>query len=208
MAKAFYFLEYVVGKILGKLRPKMIRNSHVHSSSSVGPGSEFISSKMGRHSYCGADCRIVDTEIGSFCSIANSCAIGLDSHSIDWVSTSPVFNENRDQIKMKYSHFPFATRTFVQVGSDVWIGERVVIKSGVSVGHGSIIGAGSVVTKDIPPYEIWGGVPAKLIRKRFSPEITEGLLVSQWWNLDDNLLTRAAKSIRSPVDFLKVLNEK
>ncbi|WP_367143848.1 CatB-related O-acetyltransferase [Bdellovibrio bacteriovorus] len=162
---------------------------------------------MDRNSYLGVSCRVVDTKIGSFCSIANDCCIGLDTHSIDWVSTSPVFNKNREQIKTKYSKHEFKTRTVVSIGNDVWIGEKVVIKSGVTIGTGAIIGAGSVVTKDVPPYEIWGGVPAKCIRQRFPAELAEGLLKSRWWELSDEELTRVAPFVKDPAVFLRKLNE-
>ncbi|WII71833.1 CatB-related O-acetyltransferase [Bdellovibrio sp. 22V] len=205
--KILILIEYYFCKALKKLKPRAIKNSVVHVSSSVGPGSEFINSRMGRHSYLGMECRAVDTTIGSFCSIANGCSFGLDTHSINWVSTSPVFNRNRDQIKTKFSFHEFKTRTHVNIGHDVWIGENVVIKSGVNIGTGAVIGAGSVVTKDVPPYEIWGGVPAKLIRRRFPDDVSVRLLQSQWWNLDDSTLTKLAAYIQEPSIFLGKLHE-
>lgn len=200
--KILEVIEYYFCKILKRLQPRAVRNSFVHESSSIGPGSEFINSKMGRNSYLGSSCRVVDTSIGSFCSIANGCLFGLDTHSINWVSTSPVFNKNREQIKTKYALHEFITRTHVEIGHDVWIGENVVIKSGITVGIGAIIGAGSVVTKNIPPYEIWGGVPARLIRKRFSEDICSQLLNSQWWSLNDIALKELAPYIQEPAVFL------
>ena len=75
-----------------------------------------------------------------------------------------------------------ATKGDVIVGNDVWIGNGVTILSGVEIGHGAVIAAGSVVTRSIPPYSIAGGVPAKVIRLRFSPEIIDALLILEWWN--------------------------
>ena len=74
------------------------------------------------------------------------------------------------------------------LGNDVWVGSHVLINGGVTVGHGAVIGAGAVVVKDVPPYAIVGGVPAKIIRFRFSPEVIEKLLELQWWNLPDETL--------------------
>ncbi len=196
-------IEYYICKIAKKLTLRALKNSSVHPSSSVGPGSEFMNSTLGRHSYVGYYCRILNTEIGSFCSIANECVIGADSHSLNWVSTSPVFNRNKDQISYKYSYHKFETRSSVIIGHDVWIGERVIIKSGLVIGDGSVIGAGSVVTKSIPPYEIWGGVPAKFIKNRFDKVLSERLLASKWWSFDDQRLRELATSIKEPEEFLK-----
>ena len=106
----FSTIEYYIAKLIKRLNPRAIKYSTIHPQSSVGPGSQFINSTMQKHSYCGSGCQILDTKIGSFCSIANNCVIGADSHSIDWASTSPVFNRNRDQIKFKYSFHEFQIR--------------------------------------------------------------------------------------------------
>ena len=89
------------------------------------------------------------------------------------------------------------------IGSDVWIGINSMIKSGVKIGHGSIIGMGSVVTKDVEPYTIVGGCPAKVIKKRFSDGIILELLQSKWWELKESDLKILAKHIKDPVIFLR-----
>ena len=81
-----------------------------------------------------------------------------------------------------------------------------MIKSGVKIGHGSIIGMGSVVTKDVAPYTIVGGCPAKIIKKRFNDEIILGLLESKWWDLKESDLKKLAKHIKDPIIFLKEYN--
>lgn len=201
-----FFLEYYISKIIKKLHLRAVKNSRVHKSSSIGSGSLFIDSTMGRNSFCGYDCVVVKTIVGSFCSIASNCEIGGATHSIEWVSTSPVFNENKEQIKKKYSHFEFGTNEMTIIGHDVWIGSRALIKSGVNIGTGAVIGMGSVVTKDVPPFEIWAGNPAKLIRKRFDDEMIEVLLESEWWEMKDQELEKMAVNIRNVKDFIDLIS--
>lgn len=76
----------------------------------------------------------------------------------------------------------------INIGNDVWIGSRALIMGGVTIGNGAVVGAGAVVTKDVPPYAIVGGVPTKIIRYRFSPDVIERLLDLNWWNMSDDLL--------------------
>lgn len=195
-------IEYYISKLLKKLRFKAVKNSIIDKSSRVGSGTLFIDSTMGRNSFCGYDCTISSANIGSFCSIASNCEIGGASHSLEWVSTSPVFNENRDQIKQKYSFHKFDTTMITTIGHDVWLGANVLVKSGVEIGTGSVIGMGSVVTKNIPPYEIWAGNPAKFIKRRFDIETSERLLNSRWWELSDSELRDKAINICDVAAFL------
>jgi len=101
---------YYFAKALKRLKPRAIKGSTIHKNSHIGPGSEFIDSTIQKHSYCGYDCRIVATQIGSFCSIANDCKIGLDSHPTEWASTSPVFSDSKGQRdKVKYATHIYQT---------------------------------------------------------------------------------------------------
>jgi len=196
-------IEYIISKIVKKLHFKAVKNSFVHRSSSIGQGSSFIESTMDRNSFCGYDCTIVKSKIGSFCSIASNCEIGGANHTIDWVSTSPVFNINKDQIRKKYSHFEFDPMQQTKIGNDVWIGANCLIKSGVTIGDGAIIGMGSVVTKNVPPYTIVAGIPAKVIRNRFEESITKDLLELRWWDMEDSKLKKYAQHIKDPAIFIR-----
>ena len=89
----------------------------------------------------------------------------------------------------------------------MWIGDGVYIKPGVRIGNGSVIGMGSIVTKDVLPYTIVAGNPAKIIRKRFSEDIVERLLKSEWWNLPSDVLEKAAEEIKNPIEFLRIIAE-
>lgn len=132
--------------------------------------------------------------IGSFCSIADEITVFLGgNHRIDWATTYPFpeFFEHWDSASGITGH-P-STNGDVVIGNDVWIGSHSVIMSGVTIGDGAVIGAYSLVTKDVPPYAIVGGNPARLIRLRFSPSIVDSLLKIAWWEWDDS---RIAKSIQ------------
>ncbi|WP_102431736.1 MULTISPECIES: CatB-related O-acetyltransferase [unclassified Vibrio] len=129
---------------------------------------------------------IIGATIGKFCSIGPNCRIGLGMHpSSDFVSTHPVFFSSESHVGLQFTkknHFP--EYEDISIGNDVWIGAHVLIKDGVTIGNGAIVGAGAVVTKDVEPYAIVAGIPAKLLKYRFSINKIEYLQSNQWWNKD------------------------
>ena len=110
------------------------------------------------------------------------------------MSTSPIFTQKVNALqkcwidKDVFEHKTEDERVYI--GNDVWVGSHVLINGGVHVGDGAVIGAGAVVVKDVPPYAIVGGVPAKVIRYRFSSEVIARLLELEWWNFDDSELKK------------------
>lgn len=194
-------ITYVWSKFIKKIKGKAIRNSYINRSSKIEAGSSVINSTLGKYSFCGYDCKIFNCSIGSFCSIADNVKIGLAEHPIDWVSSSPVFYSGKDSVKRKFSNFSRKKSKTTYIGNDVWIGENVIIKAGVNIGTGAVIAMGAVVTRDVEPYEIVGGVPAKHIRYRFDRETFSMLLSSKWWDLNDNDLFKLSKYIREPRIF-------
>lgn len=189
---------YLWSKLFKKIRGKAIINSSIDKTSKVGAGSQVINSKIGRFSFCGYDCSIINCEIGDFCSLASNISIGGASHPLEWVSTSPAFYVGRDSISKKYARHKYEDVKKTIIGNDVWIGEYSLIKAGVTIGDGAVVGMGSVVTKDIGSYEIWAGNPAKFIRKRFDDEKIEKLLRINWWNFSEEEFEKYGKYFNCP----------
>ena len=144
------------------------------------------------YSYVGRNSLIQNTSIGKFCSIANDVMIGLGSHPTDLFSTSPLFYRKRNtfnlDIIVKNLNFKEYTETIIE--NDVWIGARATVLDGVKIQNGAIIAAGALVTRDVPPYAIVGGVPAKIISYRFEKSKIEFLLKSKWWNNELEVIKR------------------
>ena len=135
-------------------------------------------------SYIGRNSIIQHTRIGSYCSLANDVFIGLGAHPVEHFSTSPLFYRvaNTFRFKLIDEDYEFSEYKPVEIGNDVWVGARAIILDGIKIGNGAIIAANAVVTRDVPPYAIVGGTPAKIMRYRFSAEKIERLLELSWWS--------------------------
>ncbi|REE81999.1 acetyltransferase-like isoleucine patch superfamily enzyme [Lutibacter oceani] len=133
-------------------------------------------------------------KIGNYCSIAPNVSILLGGeHQSEWISSYPFKTISSFDISINYNEHK--SKGDVIIKNDVWIGYSSIILSGVTIGNGAIIGAGSVVTKDVPDYAIVGGNPAKLIRFRFNEEIIKTLLEIEWWKWE-------TKRINDNIDIL------
>lgn len=203
-------LSYYYSKLFKKyIRGKSISDSHLHNSVVVNSGTLVANSNIGKYSYVGYDCIIINTSIGNYCSIADNVVIGSAQHPMDWVSTSPVFeNVTHSGPTKRFARFDMPEPKLTTIGSDVWIGHGVIIKQGIVIGTGAVIGAGAVVTKDVEPYAVVGGCPAKVIKYRFSQSVIEQLLKTEWWDLSDEELQTKAHLIKDPKLFLKTFNLK
>lgn len=139
---------------------------------------------MGSYSYTGSNLGY-GVRIGRYCSIAANVNIMGAHHFPEWISTSPVFYNNayHDLGNVDLSNNKRLGRN-VNIGHDVWIGSGVVLKNNINIGNGAIIAANSVVTKDVPPFMIVGGNPAKIIRPRFDMDLIAKICQSEWWEYE------------------------
>lgn len=147
-----------------------------------GPG-KIANCKVGAYTYVQSGSNISNADIGRFCSIGPRVIIAHGEHPSGFLSTHPLFFSEYSA----WNNAIFVDRKIVDqhkqvsIGHDVWIGANCYIKDGVKIGTGSIIAAGAVVVKDVPPYAIMGGVPAKVIRFRFDDNTINDLLKTEWW---------------------------
>ncbi len=163
---------------------------------------------VGSYSYVAHDSWLADTEIGRFCSIGPNTIIGPGKHPLDgMLSTSPMFYSSFSYCGDSWiKESLFDPKEAVKIGSDVWIGAGAIILDGCEIGHGAVIAAGAVVNCNVPPYAIYGGVPAKLIRYRFAPSVIADLLSLEWWNKDVSWLKKNAHLFSKADGLEQIIN--
>jgi acetyltransferase-like isoleucine patch superfamily enzyme len=171
---------------------------------------------MGRGSYVGSNCYFTYTKIGRYCSIASNVKVIVATHpSAQLVSTHPAFFSPRRQAgftyagEQRFNEFMMLDESLsVNIGNDVWIGEDVIIMGGIRIGDGAIVGAKALVTKDVEPYTIVGGVPAKKIRNRFDEEAKRFLLDFKWWEKEESWVKDHAPLFIDISTFVETLGKK
>ncbi|MBO6030439.1 MAG: CatB-related O-acetyltransferase [Prevotella sp.] len=179
-------------------------NNVVHSKAIV------CNSYIGRNTYVGPNSHLENCRIGGFCSISSNVKVVAATHPTSvFVSSCPSFystiNQNGQTFvcKNKFDERLSVDGLDAIIGNDVWIGSDAVIKGGIRIGHGAIVAMNSVVTKDVPPYAIVGGIPAQIIKYRFSPDQINRLLEINWWDKSDDWLHSHAEEFEDINLFLK-----
>jgi len=167
----------------------------------LSPGTLIFGAQVGRGSYVGG-ARLQNCTVGAFCSIGTRTRIGgLGRHPTRWLSTHPAFFSPLRQAGFTFvdrSHFEELAH--VTVGNDVWIGAGAMVLDGVKIGDGAIVAAGAVVTTDVAPYAVVGGVPARFIRSRFDEPSIRMLLDVRWWDWSMDKIRAAADLFRQSSD--------
>lgn len=170
--------------------------------------------EIGEFSYIQKNSCLYKTKVGKFCSIADYVKTGFGNHPTDMVSTYPSFYYDTYN-ELKFSFYKGMPKTellrkteggkfVVEIGNDVWIGSHVLILDGVAIGDGAVVAAGAVVTKNVEPYAIYGGVPAKLIKYRFTPETIEKLLKTKWWDKGEKWIQEHNEDFEDVERFTKL----
>lgn len=187
-----------------------IKKCRFEGDNFVGHLSHLYDCTVGRMSYFGSHCTFISTDIGSYCSIAADVRIIAGEHPTHtWISTHPAFYSSTCVTGIsftdenKFSEIKYADsehHRIVTIGNDIWIGFGVKILNGVHIGDGAIVATGALVTKDVEPYSIVGGVPAKKIGQRFNDEEISFLLTNKWWEKDFEWIRKNASAFS---DFKK-----
>jgi len=172
-----------------------------------------------KHSYQNGNLKVrgkTKVHIGSYCAFGKNISIMSENHDKRFISMQGLFYKSMFGTPHPGNQIfpnPFKTKGPITIGSDVWIGDNSLILSGVTIGHGAIVAAGSIVTRNVSPYSIVAGSPAKEIKMRYKSEIISSLLSIKWWEWtvekirDNQKLFYADLSKITPQDLKELINE-
>lgn len=189
----------------------LVRDSVLGAYTEVGARTKVVETTIGDYSYIVNDGDVIYTTIGKFCSIAAQVRINPGNHPM-WRASQSHFTYRAsayfDDAQDEASFFDWRRQHHVSIGNDVWIGHGVVILAGRKIGDGAVVAAGAVVSKDVAPYTIAGGVPARDIGRRFAPAIADRLQALRWWDWPHDKLRACLDDFRTlPVEDFLALHE-
>lgn len=213
--KEYVLILAAIGEaIYGKLKEDVLQyisEENVAELNSMKSKLENRSSgKSGKYSYGPLCNHWLVEKVGAFCSFAIGCD-AVENHPVEYVSTHPFLywggeNDSMHDVPHPYNMKDVIPKGCVKankkslIGNDVWLGKNVLITNGANIGNGVIAAAGAVITKDVPDYAVVGGVPAKIIRYRYTPEQIEALNRIQWWNWSDDEIRKRYDDFYLPIE--------
>jgi acetyltransferase-like isoleucine patch superfamily enzyme len=187
-------------------------NAYVNSDCTLGhsvrvyQNAVVTNTAIDSYSYIGGYSKIKNCSIGRFCSIGQNVQIGLGIHPTTLISTYPGFYSTKASGATAISRKDLTEEyKLTRIGHDVWVGNNAIILDGVSLGNGAVVGAGAIVTRDVPAFAIVVGSPAKVVRYRFNAETIEVLEAFEWWSKDIEFLRANCDSFSSEEAFFRML---
>ncbi len=174
----------------------------------IGAGSRVAHSRIGDYSYCDRYADIANADVGKFANIASFVRIGATDHPLHTAACHHFLyrsDDYWDDAEKDAGFFAHRQSRRATIGHDTWIGHAAMIKPEVTLGHGAVVASGAIVTKDVAPYTIVAGNPARKLRDRQPPEIAERLIALAWWDWPHDALRMALEDFRrlDAEDFLE-----
>lgn len=185
--------------------PVLHPNCEIHNSSfgryvEIGRGTRLVNAQIDDYSYCDRYSDIANAKIGKFANIAAMTRIGATDHPLDTAACHHFLYRSEyywDDAEADAEFFARRAARVTRIGHDTWIGHGAMVKPDVTLGHGAVVAAGAIVTKDVLPYTIVAGIPAKPIRARQPEQIAERLIALAWWDWDHSRLRSSLQDFRS-----------